>query len=135
NTAFLLAQGWRGCWVEGDPEASRAIREGQAAHLRDGVLHLLEMFVTRENIAAALNSVPVTGEVDLLSVDVDRNTYWVWEALAGVRARVVVVEYNATYPAWLDWKLDYEPDRWWDATFAYGASLKAFELLGRRLRY
>jgi hypothetical protein len=135
NTAFLLSQGWRGCWVEGNPKSAHTIRAHFEPYLREGSLQLIELFVTRENIAPALKTVGLAGEIDLLSVDVDRNTYWIWEALGAIRARVVVVEYNATYPPSIDWTIGYAADQWWDGSFEFGASLKAYELLGRRLGY
>jgi hypothetical protein len=135
NTAFLLAQGWRGIWVEGGAENLRTIRTNHASYLNTERLKLVELFVTRESIAPALKAVSVPLEIDLLSLDVDRNTYWVWEGLADLSARVVVVEYNATFPPQVDWKVDYVADAWWDDSFNYGASLKALELLGRRLGY
>ena len=135
NTAYLLTQGWTGCWVEGEPREVQAIRDNLRRRLSDETLKLIELFVTMENIAPALNAAAVPEDLDLLSIDVDRNTYWIWLALAHVRARVVVVEYNAAFPASVDWKVEYNPQALWDGSFYYGASLKAFELLGRRLGY
>jgi hypothetical protein len=135
NTAYLLTQGWTGCWVESDPRGVRAIRDNLGRRLSDGTLKLIELFVTMENVAPALKAGAVPEDLDLLSIDVDRNTYWIWSALAHIRARVVVVEYNATFPASVDWKVEYDPQAQWDGSFDYGASLKAFELLGRRLAY
>ena len=130
NTAYLLTQGWTGCWVEGDPRGVRAIRDNLGRRLSGGTLKLIELFVTMENIAPALKASAVPENLDLLSIDVDQNTYWIWSALSHIRARVVVVEYNATFPASVDWKVEYNPQARWDGSFYYGASLKAFELLG-----
>jgi hypothetical protein len=135
NTAYLLFQGWTGCWVDGGPEGSRAIRENLGPRLSDGTLKFIEMFVTMENIAAALKSAGVQEEIDVMSLDVDRNTFYIWSALAHIRARVVVVEYNPKFPPSIDWKITYDAQRWWDGTFYYGASLKAYERLGRQLGY
>jgi hypothetical protein len=135
NTAYLLTQGWTGCWVEGDPRGVRAIRDNLERRLSDGTLKLIELFVTMENIAPALKASAVPEDLNLLSIDVDQNTYWIWSALAHICARVVVVEYNATFPASVDWKVEYNPQSQWDGSFYYGASLKVFELLGRRLGY
>lgn len=135
NTACLLTLGWSGSWVDCDAEGIRAIRKNMARRLSDGTLKLIDLTVTRENIASALSAAGVPEELDLLSLDVDMNTYWIWSALEHIRARVVVVEYNSTYPPSVDWKVDYDPQGQWDGTFHYGASLKAFELLGRRFGY
>jgi len=48
---------------------------------------------------------------------------------------VIVVEYNAAWPPSIDWKVDYDPSATFDGTLYFGASLKAFELLGRELGY
>ncbi len=37
------------------------------------------------------------GEIDLLSLDLDGNDYWIWEALNSVSPRVVVLEYEAAF--------------------------------------
>jgi hypothetical protein len=135
NTAYLLTQGWTGCWVEGDPQGVQAIRDNLGRRLSDGTLKLIELFVTMENIGPALKACAVPEDVDLLSIDVDLNTYWIWSALAQIHARAVVVEYNSTFPASVDWKVEYHATAQWDGSFHYGASLKAFELLGRQLGY
>lgn len=135
NTAFLLSQGWTGLWMDGSPRGAEKIRRHFTKSVSTGKLKFIESFITAENVAALVDSAGLGPEVDLLSLDVDRNTYYVWEALPHVKARVVVVEYNATMPPWLDWKVRYRADRWWDSTFYCGASLKAYELLGRKLGY
>jgi hypothetical protein len=76
----------------------------------------------------------VPTELDLLSLDIDRNTYYLWEALRQFRPRLVVVEYNAAIPPGIEWKDTYGP-RVWDGTQNFGASLKAYENLGRQLGY
>jgi hypothetical protein len=91
--------------------------------------------VDKENIAEHLEKLGVPREIDLLSLDIDQNTYHVWEALHEFSPRVVVVEYNAAVPPDIEWKVHYVPDRRWDGTQNFGASLKAFEVLGNRLGY
>jgi hypothetical protein len=135
NTAYLLSQGWTGCWVDADPEGIRAIRQNLGRRLSDGSLKLIELFINMENIAPALEANAVSNDLDLLSIDVDLNTFWVWSALPHIKARVVVVEYNATFPPSVEWKVKYDPAGIFDFTFNYGASLKAFERLGREYGY
>ena len=135
NTAFWLMQGWRGWWVEGGARYLNKIHRRLAAPIADGRLTLLPSFVTAENVAGLLSSAGVPEEIDLFSLDIDRNTYWIWAALPRLRPRVVVVEYNATYPPSCDWKVPYDAERCWNDTSFFGASLKAYELLGRQLGY
>jgi hypothetical protein len=133
NTAFLLAQGWTGFWVDGDPafEATIAARPD----LSDGCIRGTAAFVTRENVAGVLGGMGVPSAFDFLSLDVDQNTYYVWEGLAAFRPRVIAIEYNSMIPPEVDWKVRYVPDRVWDGTPNSGASLKALERLGARLGY
>jgi hypothetical protein len=122
NTAYLVSQGWKGLWVEGDAVSARAARRRFEKPMA-------------ENIEEILGAHGVPREFDLFSLDIDRNTYWVWAALRSFRPRVAVVEYNATFPPDTDWKVDYAPRGVWDGTTYFGASLKALEILGRELHY
>lgn len=77
----------------------------------------------------------VTGEIDLLSIDIDGNDIYVWDAIEVVNPRVVIVEYNAKFPPDIEWKQAYNPSHIWRGTDWHGASLKAFEILGRNKGY
>lgn len=88
----------------------------------------------QENIVPIFSELGIPKEFDLLSIDVDQNTYYIWEALADYSPRLVVVEYNAAIPPDVDWKVTYS-NRFWDGSKNFGACLKAFELLGARLGY
>ena len=72
----------------------------------------------------------VAGEIDLLSIDIDYNDYWVWKAIEVVKPRVVVVEYNATLPPPLSLVVPYAPATAWDGSNYFGASLEALARLG-----
>jgi hypothetical protein len=135
NTGYLLSQGWRGAWVEADADRVREIRKHLRSLLDRQSLTLVDAFATRENIIDHLASAGAPHEFDVLSIDVDQNTFWIWEGLSSIRPRVVVVEYNASWPPGVDWKVHYDPQNVWDLTFAYGASLTAFERLAAELGY
>jgi hypothetical protein len=132
NTALLLSQGWRGIWIEGNDKSARRIRQRFASFLKNGTLKLVARMVNRDDVEHVLRQAGVADEIDLLSIDVDYNTYWIWEAMAHLRSRVAVIEYNASFPPWVDWMVPYDPNGSWDGSFCFGASLKALELLGRR---
>ena len=71
--------------------------------------------VTAENVARTLSELGADPEPDLLSIDVDRNTWFIWEALAQLKPRLAVVEYNALYPAAEPWKVEYDSTKSWTA--------------------
>ncbi len=135
NTAFLLSQGWQGRWIEGNAEQVESIRRNFKTQLKSGQLGLANGFVKAENIDGLFQGLKIPPEFDVLSLDVDRNTYWIWAALKNFRPRVAVIEYNASFPPSVDWKVEYAADRVWNETSYMGASLKALELLGRELGY
>jgi hypothetical protein len=125
NTAFLLSQGWSGVWIDATAPVSAP---GPGLRFR-------QAFVSRENIADLFREMNVPTEVDLCSLDVDQNTFYLWQALSHWRPRVLVAEYNASIPASVDWRVGYQAGRTWDGTMNFGASLKAFECLGRERGY
>lgn len=136
NTTALLAQGWSGWWFEGNPEFCQMIRESlEKMDSMKSRLRVSEGFVTPNNIARKFTEAGVPKEVDLFSLDIDLDTYHIWHALTEFRPRVVVVEYNAAIPESVEWVHPYSEAKWWDGTQAFGASLKAFENLGRNLGY
>jgi hypothetical protein len=48
--------------------------------------------VTPHTVNDTVRSAGFVGEIDLLSIDIDGNDYWVWEALTVVEPRVVLIE-------------------------------------------
>ncbi|MEP6756034.1 MAG: hypothetical protein ABJA67_11085, partial [Chthonomonadales bacterium] len=133
NTAFLLSQGWTGAWIDGDDAHMRMLLHRK--DLQGGCLKAMSSFVTQENVVGLFEQLGVPKELDLLSLDVDMNTYYLWLGLKDYRPRVAVLEYNPSIPPDVDWKVNYDPKRIWDGSQNYGASLKAYELLGRKYGY
>lgn len=130
NTRLLLYQGWRGLWIEADRKACASMRRSFAAELAADQLQLSCAFITAQNISGLIGSAQLD-ELDLLSIDIDGNDYWIWEALA-LKPRVVVIEYNAKFPPPTRWVMQYNPDHRWDYTDYYGAALESLNALARR---
>lgn len=133
NTAFLLATGWTGFWIDG----SSAFQAALAARpeFQEPVLRTHVDYVSKENIEDIFARLDVPAEFDFLSLDIDQNTYHVWGALGKHRPRVVVVEYNPALPPDIFWTTHYDATRIWDGSCNFGGSLKAFEEMGRSLGY
>ena len=90
--------------------------------------------ITRENINELIGQ-RFSGEIGLLSVDIDGNDYYVWEAIEVISPRIVVTEYNAKFPPPLKWSIAYDPNQLWDYSDYQGASLAALAELGSRKNY
>ena len=77
NTVKLLIEGWSGLWIEANAQSSKAIGSTFAEFLKDRRLTLSQSLVTAENIDALIGNAGLKGEIDLLSIDIDFNDYWV----------------------------------------------------------
>lgn len=130
TTRFLLELGWRGVWIEGDPNHVRKMREKFAPEIAEGRLTVVHALVNAENISDIVASTGIGPEVDFLSVDIDHNTSHVWRSLP-VRARVACVEYNAHIHPSIAYEVPYDPEALWNGSNLFGGSLKALELIGR----
>ncbi len=135
NSLYLLHRDWSGLWIDGDDTLVRSISQSHIRFLGSGALRVISAMVTAENIESLFAANHVATEPDLLSIDIDGNDYWVWEAIEQYRPRVVVVEYNALWPADARWVQAYDPHRGWDGTSHHGASLASLTVLGEKKGY
>ena len=135
NTRFLLVNGnWAGLVMDGsDANVARIVAD--PLYWRHN-LKAVRAFVTRENINALLTQNGLQGEIGLLSIDIDGNDYWVWEAIEAVRPAIVIAEYNWRFGAERRVTVPYDPafvrGRAHHSMVYYGASLAALEALGAR---
>lgn len=135
NTAKLLVEGWRGLWMDGSQEHVASIRKEFDAFIASGRLTARAVLVTAENINGLLMDGGMAGEIDLLSIDIDNNDYWVWKAIDKVSPRVVAIEYNPVLRPPMSLVVPYDPARRWDGSSYYGASLEALVKLGAAKGY
>lgn len=118
NTAALRQRGWRVVWFDCAPKG------------RD----VIQATVTAENVNDLFRAHRIPQALDCLSIDIDGNDLWVWEALT-FEPRVVVIEYNAKWSADVSATVPYEPMRAWNHSDYYGASVRALWTVGMRKGY
>ena len=94
NCHLLLHKGWSGLWIEGNQKSYRDILYKFHPVIRQDRLKVIQAFITKENINDLIRSAGISGEIDLLSIDVDGNDYYIWEAVSVINPMVVVIEYN-----------------------------------------
>jgi hypothetical protein len=135
NTVLLLLAGWSGLWMDAHESLIDTAAELYPKEVESGRLKARSAFVNAENIEELFRSSDVPESFDLLSVDIDRNDYWVWKNIQSYQPRVVVMEYNAVFPPGMKWVVDYDAEAFWDGTSHFGASLTAYEELGREKGY
>lgn len=90
--------------------------------------------ITAENVNAIFDEAGIPHAFDLLSIDIDGNDLWVWKALT-FEPRVVVIEYNPRWGPFKSRTVAYDPDRRWDRTNYYGASVLALSRVGKEKGY
>jgi hypothetical protein len=135
NTTWLLMQGWQGLWIESDADACKSIVATHGDFLARGDLTVLNERVTAENINSCIVEAFRRDECDLLSIDVDYNDYWIWQAIDRIEPRVVLIEYNASWPPPSCVTVPYDPAGAWRGDNLFGASLAALAKLGDRKGY
>lgn len=87
--------------------------------------------VTAENIESLFNKYAVPKSFDLLSIDIDGNDYYVWNAIKKYDPRVVIIEYNSNYGLNETRIQKYNKNQTdWIGHEQYGCSLKLLTELG-----
>jgi len=138
NTRFLLFNnGWSGLILDADPANIETITHSEYYWRYDLSAHCA--FVTRESINCLLERYGYAGPLGILSIDIDGNDYWVWEAITVTQPVVVIIEYNSLFGAEHAVTIPYDPAFSRRAahysTLYFGASLKALSLLAERKGY
>jgi hypothetical protein len=140
-TNLLINHGWNGLLFDGHWPNVKAGRRHFARHPRTRAWppKFEHAWITRENVNGLIERQEISGEIDLLSLDIDGNDYWIWESLTCVNPRVVVLEINQLWGEEKAVSVPYAPD--FKALFSEhgsdygGASLPAFVQLGRKKGY
>jgi hypothetical protein len=138
NTRFLLQNNnWSGLVIDGSPEYVRRIKS-DTINLRYN-LQATCAFIDRDNINTLIRNAGITGDIGLLSVDIDGNDYWVWEAIDCVSPRIVVCEYNSlfgpTRKVTVPYDKNFVRDRAHFSYLYYGASIAALDYLAQKKGY
>jgi hypothetical protein len=135
---LILHENFKGLLMDGSRENCDFFDIAAAKRGISGV-EAVCTFLDRENLEPLILEHDIPKEIDLLSLDVDGNDYWFWEALERISPRVVCIEYNAGIGPALSWTVPYDPqfERFakHPSGFFHGASLKALEKLGRQKGY
>lgn len=96
NTRFLLQNNnWSGLVIDGSQENINYIKNDHIYWRHN--LKAECAFIDCENINTIISNNGISGEIGLLSVDIDGNDYWVWEAIDCINPCIVVCEYNSIF--------------------------------------
>ncbi|MBR9800239.1 hypothetical protein GYB59_00430 [bacterium] len=123
NTTWRLANGWQGLWVEADPRHCKHIRTHLSNLICNGRLDLKECFIDQEKARQIADQCGTFRNVDLLSIDIDGNDFYILEELIVLTPRVVALEYNSRLRPPVKWCMPYNPNHRWAKDDYYGFSL------------
>lgn len=138
NTANLIINhGWYGLLVDGNCSQVEKGREFYANYQDTFIWPpaFVEAWVTTENVNALLTEQGFSGEIDLLSLDMDGVDYWIWKGITGICPRVVVVEYQDGWGPEKSVTVEYQANFQSAIIGSAGASLAAFVKLGKEKGY
>jgi hypothetical protein len=92
--------------------------------------------VTGENVNGIIKNAGFQGDIDLLSIDIDGNDYWIWNALEVVQPRVVIIETHVEF-GYNNIVVPYDPDYFYPGRHPvyHGASPVAMNNLAKRKGY
>ena len=93
NTRFLLQnRGWSGLVIDGNPVYMENVRNETLHWMFDIVAY--SAFITAENINDIITKNGFSGDLGILSVDIDGNDYWVLKAIECVNPAILIAEFN-----------------------------------------
>ena len=116
NCVLLRNKGWKGILMDG------------GVHPAEYEVH--QEFITALNINSLLRKYQVPEDVDIISIDVDGQDFWIWLAL-DYRPSLIIIEQNPNFTSLQDsCTVGFDPNFRWDVTKYFGASLGALIKLG-----
>jgi len=139
---LIINHGWQGYLFDGDAENLAKGSNFFAHHADTSVMPPIfrHAWITAENVNDVLRQAGAEGEIDLLSLDIDGNDYWVWKAISIIHPRVCVFETHDIIPGDMALTIPYDPQfSAWDKPYPdsefRSVSLKAMVNVSREKGY
>lgn len=138
NTRFLLQNdNWSGLVIDGDKENINFIKNDDLYWRYS--LQAVNEFITRDNINEIILNVGIKGDIGILSIDVDGNDYWIFDAITCVSPQIVIIEYNSLFGKKSKISVPYDEkfnrtDKHFSNLY-WGASISALSALAKRKGY
>lgn len=101
NTAALWANSWKGILIEADESKYSQLIENVKSY-NCVPIHAFVGTGQEDSLEAILQKNGINESIDLLSIDIDGNDYYIFQSLNQLKPRVIICEYNPTMPAHID---------------------------------
>ena len=138
HTRLLLhLRNWRGLVMDGSAENINNIQNQDIYWRYD--LTAKRAFIHRDNVNELIAQAGFKNDIGLLSIDIDGNDYWVWQAIDVVNPAIVVCEYNAVFgdlhQISVPYLADFQRTHAHHSNLYFGASLPALIELANQKGY
>lgn len=137
NTRLLLFNNWRGLVIDSSKRNIRFIKKDFIYWKYD--ITAIQSFITAENINTLIAGYTTESDIGILSIDIDGNDYWVWEAITAVQPRIVICEYNSAFgntrAVSIPYNASFSKTKSHYSNLYYGASLPALCYLAGKKGY
>jgi hypothetical protein len=109
---LIINHGWDALLFEGNKELAdlgiKFFASNQSTWLHPP--NFKQAWLTRENIDQLITENGFAGDIDLLSLDIDGNDYYIMEAINSVKPRVIICETHNVIPSDLALTIPYKSD-------------------------
>jgi hypothetical protein len=130
---WIINDGWSGLLMDGNHDL---IQQAKAAFKDHPKAKIVETFVYPGNVETLFEQYGVPKDLDLLSIDIDSNDYYVWKVIHNFRPKVVIIEFNSAFPPPQKMVVQFHPMNYWDGDSDYfGASIQSLYELGKAKGY
>lgn len=96
---LILNHNWQGCFIDGDESNLNIGRKFYKKALGNWQPQpqFKKAFVTAENINTIIAEFNGNKQIDILSIDIDGNDYWVWKAINVIKPSIVIIETHVEF--------------------------------------
>jgi hypothetical protein len=130
NTNHLITSaGYSAVLIEADPEKYKLLQHTFGNNSKVTLLNTFVGFEKDDNLDTLLQNTAIPKDPDVVSIDIDGNDYYVWEATSVYRPKVVIIEYNPTIPS----QVEFVQEK--DMHLSQGCSLMSLVKLGKAKGY
>lgn len=138
NTKFLLLHNnWSGLCMDGSTEAMEKLRTKKLYWQH--TIEAKAAFITKDNINQLIKDSGISGDIGLLSTDIDGVDYHVLEAIDCISPRIIICEFNPVFGAKesvsVPYREDFSRTKAHFSNLYFGASLRAFVNLLKKKGY
>lgn len=138
NTRFLLTHNnWKGLVMDCSIENIDYIKTDSLYWKHD--LTAVHAFIEKDNINKIIFGNGISGEIGILSIDIDGNDYWVWDSINIIDPTIVIVEYNSVFGSnhavTIPYASAFNRTKAHYSNLFWGCSLKALCLLANKKGY